>query len=268
MKLKVEEPIPTDVNIIVIADMRVPFSDDELKNIEQYIERGGNLVINTDINREKQMEPLIKLLGVGTIPGILAQGNSGYPPTSVFSYFSDSNKMVSSYLPSFKDRRIPIVMKGCVGLIKKSDKGFEVESLMEARRGTWNVTATSNPDEIEEDSLAANTTEIYSTALSLTRDIGGREQRVLIFGDSDWFSKGELSAGWTIAVANEYLISTMFKWMSYDKYPISFDRPSLPDNELHFKYKHKELSNLFFLFLFPLFWLGCGSVVWYRRKIK
>jgi len=267
-KLKVEEQIPADVNIIVIADVKVPFSDEELENIENYIERGGNLVINTDINRMRQMEPLLQLLGVGTVSGILAQCNQGYPPTSVFTYFPDENKMANSYLPGFKDRRIPIVMKGCVGLVKKSDKGFEVESLLEARQGTWNVVSTSNPDEIVEDSIAANTSAIYSTALSLTRRIENKEQRILIFGDSDWFSKGELSAGWTFAVANNAMITNMFKWMSYDKYPISFDRPSLPDNELYFKFKHKGMSNLFFLFLFPILWFIWGAIVWYRRRIN
>ena len=267
-KLKMDEQIPADVNIIVIADMKIPFSADELKNIENYIERGGNLVINTDINRMKQMEPLLQLLGVETVPGILAQCTQGYPPTSVFAYFTEKNKMVNTYLPNSRERRIPIVMKGCVGLVQKSDKGFDVESLLEARQGTWNVTATSNPDEIVEDSIAANTSAMYSTALSLTKNRENKEQRILIFGDSDWFSKGELNAGWTFAIANNAMITNMFKWMSYDKYPISFDRPSLPDNELYFKFKHKGMSNLFFLFLFPSLWFIWGGIVWYRRRSK
>jgi len=267
-KLKADEPIPSDVNTLVIADMQVSFSTDELENIENYIERGGNLVINTDINRKKQMEPLLQLLGVEIVPGILAQCNQGYPPTSVFTYFTEKSKMVNTYLPNSRDRRVPIVMKGCVGLVKTTDKGYEVESLLEARQGTWNVTATSNPDEIVEDSTAVETIAVYSTALSLTKSRENKEQRILIFGDSDWFSKGELNAGWTFAVANNSMITNMFKWMSYDKYPMSFDRPSLPDNELNFKFQHKGISNLFFLFLFPCFWLVWGSIVWYRRRLK
>jgi ABC-2 type transport system permease protein len=268
-KLKAEEPIPLDVNTLVIADMKVPFSADELENIENYIERGGNLVINTDINRKKQMGPLLELLGVEIVPGILAQCNQGYHPTSVFTYFTEKSKMVNTYLPNSRDRRVPIVMKGCVSLVQKTDKGYEVESLLEARPGTWNVTNTSNPDEIVDDSTtAAQTTEVYSTALSLTKTRDNKEQRILVFGDSDWFSKGELSAGWTFAIANNSMITNMFKWMSYDKYPISFDRPSLPDNQLYFKFKHKGLSNLFFLFLFPCFWLVWGSILWFRRRSK
>jgi len=268
LKLKVEDSIPDDVDIIVIADMKEPFTEDELENIENYIDRGGNIVINTDINRSKQMEPLLKLLGVEMVPGILAQCNQGYTPTVVFSYFAD-NKMVNSYLPNLKERRIPIVMKGGVGLIKKVDKGYDVEPLLVARKGTWDVTSTSNPDEIVEDSLAAiNTTETYNTALTLTKERGDKEQRILIFGDADWFSKGELNAGWTFAVANQPMITQMFKWLAYDKYPISFDKPELPDNELHYKFEHKGMSNFFFLFLFPFLWLVWGGVVLYKRKNK
>jgi len=104
--------------------------------------------------------------------------------------------------------------------------------------------------------------------LSLTKEVGGKEQRILIFGDADWFSKGELNAGRSFSTGNHAMITNMFKWMSYDKYPMSFDRPSLPDNELYFKFEHKGMSNFFFLFLFPFLWLGWGSIVWYKRRAK
>jgi ABC-2 type transport system permease protein len=267
--LELDEPIPADIDIIVIADMKVPFSKEEFKRIESYVERGGNMVINTDINRKEQMSSLLDLFGVEAIPGILAQKTTGYSPASVFTYFTENSTKINPDFLNYKNRRFPVIMPGSVGLVKKIDKGYDVEPVLEARQGTWNVTKTSNPDEIVEDSIAAaKTTEIYSTAMSLTKEVGGKEQRILIFGDADWFSKGELNAGRSFFTGNYSIITNMFKWMSYDKYPMSFNRPPLPDNELHFKFEDKEMSNFFFLFLFPFIWLACGSIVWYKRRIK
>lgn len=269
LTLNLKDSIPSDINIIVISDMKVPFSEPELKQIEGYIERGGNLVINTDINRINQMNPLLSLLGIETVPGILAQINKGYSPTSVFTYFTESSEKINSGFSNFKERNIPIIMQGSVGLVKKEDKGFKVDTILMARSQTWNVTSTNNPDEISEDSTkAAGTNNIYGTALALTKDIGGKEQRILIFGDADWFSKGELNIGRTFAIGNHSMIKNMFKWMCYDKYPISFDRPQLPDNELKYRFQDKGKSNFFFLFVFPFVWLALGTMVWYRRRSK
>jgi ABC-2 type transport system permease protein len=269
LSLELDNPIPNDVNIIVIADMKEPLDSTELSNFGEYIKRGGNLVINADINRNTQMGALLDLLGIKIVPGILAQRNQGYVPTSIFSYFTENSGMIDPIFSNYSKRNVPIVLSGASGLAKIEERGFNVVPVLQAKKGTWNEAGALNPDEIIEDSVkstAAN--EIFNTAFALTRTNGEKEQRILIFGDADWLSKGELNISRAFFVGNNTLIVNMFKWMSYEKYPMAFDRPPLPDNELYFKFKDKKLSNFFFLFLFPFSWLVFGSIVWYKRRNK
>lgn len=268
ISLTLDKPIPTDVTIIVIADMRIPFSADEFKQIEGFIERGGNLVINIDVNQTERMGELLQVLGIEAVSGVLAQKNAGYSPANVFTVFTENSTKINPGFTRFI-HRTQIIMPGAVGLVKKEDKGYDVVSVLEAKAGTWNEPNISNPDEIVIDSTAeVDTTAIYRTALALTRNKNDKEQRILIFGDADWFSKGELNANRSFGTGNHSMIINMFKWMAYDKYPISFDRPPLPDNELYFKFQSKGIANFFFLFLFPSLWLVWGTIVWYQRKIK
>lgn len=267
LSLELDEPIPNDINILVIADMKEPLNEDERLIIEDYLKRGGNLVINADINRGNQMGSLLNLLDIEILPGILAQRNQGYVPTSVFSYFTEDSRIIHPIF--YEYRRNPIILPGAAALVKVKDNDFTVTPLLEAKKGTWNNADAINPDEIVEDSVkSAKTTEIYYTAFALTKNIGEKEQRILVFGDADWFSKGELNVSRTFAVNNDLLIVNMFKWMSYDKYPMIFDRPPLPDNKLYFEFKDKKYSNFFFLFLFPFSWLVFGGIVWYKRRNK
>ena len=52
-----EHEIPEDVNILVIADMRTPLSPKEMEKLKHYIERGGNLFILGEPNRQEAMNP-------------------------------------------------------------------------------------------------------------------------------------------------------------------------------------------------------------------
>lgn len=268
LSLTLDKDIPTDIDILVIADMKMPLSTEELERLNSYIERGGNLVVNIDINRNTQMASILDLLGLEASSGILAQKNQGYSPSLIFSYLTENSFDLGQHIRNLKERRFPLIMSGSVSLKKKADKGYSVKPLLEARSGTW-IANTENPDEIVDHSIAAaNATDILNTAMILKKNRGEKEQRILVFADADWFSKGELNAGRSFAVVNDAMITNMFKWMSYDKYPISFDRPSLPDNELFLKFEQKKSSNFFFLFAFPFFWLACGSIVWYIRRRK
>ena len=269
LELSLDEEIPADVNILVIADMQTSFSEKEFNYLKAYIERGGNLLINTDINRKKQMTPLLELFGIEARSGILAQENQGYTPATVFNYFTDSCSLIDTDLPGYAKRRIPVILPGTVCLTKKADAGYHVVPILEARTGTQNIAGATNPDELAIDSAAtANPKETYYTALALTRNRENKEQRILIVGDADWFSRAELKAVRSFATGNALLANKTFKWMCYGKYPMTFERPSLPDNKLYFKFEYKKLSNFFFLFLFPLLWLASGSIVWYKRKRK
>lgn len=74
-EVTLDKPIPDDIKILVIADPQQELTENERRNLDQYIERGDNLVIATEPKRRDIANSLIERFGVKFVPGILA--NSG-----------------------------------------------------------------------------------------------------------------------------------------------------------------------------------------------
>ena len=68
-EVTLDKPIPEQVDIIVIADMRSPMTENERANLDAYIARGGNLLIAGEPRRQEFMNPLVEPFGVyaGTV---------------------------------------------------------------------------------------------------------------------------------------------------------------------------------------------------------
>ena len=74
----------------------------------------------------------------------------------------------------------------------------------------------------------------YVTALAMSRPMGGKEQRIIILGDADCLSNGEISIDRKdISAVNYFLISGSFFWLSNEEVPIDVRRPTPPDNEMY-----------------------------------
>lgn len=85
-----DQDIPKDVDILVIADMRSPLSADEMQKLEHYIERGGNLFILGEPNRQEAMNPILTKFGVELMPGTLVQRNKDYLPSVITAKLTEN----------------------------------------------------------------------------------------------------------------------------------------------------------------------------------
>ena len=63
-EVTLDKPVPENVDIIVIADMRSALTGEEQKNLDDYIARGGNMVIAGEPRRQEVMNPIVESLGV------------------------------------------------------------------------------------------------------------------------------------------------------------------------------------------------------------
>ena len=71
--------IPEEIGILMIAEARVPLSDEEMAEIDRFVARGGNLMILADTGRQEAMNPLVERFGVRLADGILAQPSDTNP---------------------------------------------------------------------------------------------------------------------------------------------------------------------------------------------
>lgn len=80
-----EQDIPDSINIIVIADMHTALSENEMRHLQNYIARGGNLFIAGEPTRQEAMNPIVEQFGVQFMPGRLVRKSEHYDPDMIFS---------------------------------------------------------------------------------------------------------------------------------------------------------------------------------------
>lgn len=101
-------------------------------------------------------------------------------------------------------------------------------------------------------------------ALVLTRDVNGKEQRIVITGDADCISNGEL--GQTRSPANFVMDLGTFHYLSYNEIPIDARRPQTTDTRVFINRIGYNMIEIGFVYILPLLLFGTGLFLWLRRR--
>ena len=105
------------------------------------------------------------------------------------------------------------------------------------------------------------------TALALSRKVGDKEQKIVILGDADCISNGEISISRkNVRAANYSLISGSFFWMSDEEVPIDVRRPTAPDNAVNIGDTGMYISKIGFMGCLPVILAVIAIFIWVRRR--
>lgn len=280
VEIDLSQGIPEDVNILTIADMREPFTAIEEKALEAYVERGGNLFILGEPRRRDVMNPLLrKFLGVELTPGTLVQYREDWlQPDVTLSLITQQAPLLSyhyGYAPY-------LLSPTTSGIVQTEDKGFvfipvtQTDTLLLGRRTPkenrsytlWNE--MESLDYIDEPMTfnpeAGEVAGDYWPFVAMIREINGKEQRVVISGDADWISNGELSQ--KRSMSNFSMNVGTFHFLSGNEMPMDVRRAIPPDNQVNIWRTGYKIMKIAFLWLLPLLLGGTGIVLWLRRRAK
>lgn len=265
-----DHEIPEDINILVIADMRSPLSPEEMTKLEHYIERGGNLFILGEPNRQEAMNPILVKFGVKLMPGILVQQNDGYLPSIITARLTDHAADQCFRYNQLKNWGGTIAMPDASPLQYTQGNGYKIKPIaMTLPAGSWNELETTDflDGELSINESIGEKEQSYPVVLSLTRPIGDKEQRIVITGDADCISNGELANNRNgIFSINFHFITETFKWLSYGEFPIDTTRPDPIDNKIFLSRTAIPWIKFFSLAIIPFILALAGFIVWYKRK--
>ena len=267
-EVNLDNEIPLDINILVIAEIRQKLTDVQKTNLDKYIARGGNLVILSEPKREEYMGELLAKFGVRMIPGQLVQVSEYYSPNVALSHATSNAQEMIYY---FKPRRgkMTITMPSAAGLAYEENRGYKVIPLFMTDSLSWNELETADfvDDTIRLTPEIGERQGCYATVLAMTRDINGHEQKIMIFGDADCISNGELSAE-RVGVANRNfsIIMGSFYWLSDGEVPIDARRPALTDDVINLDKESMALWEIIFVWMFPGLLIVVSFLLWIRRR--
>lgn len=264
------EEIPEDIRILVIADVKQPLTESELEKIDRYVARGGNLLIAGEPGSQEVMNPLVERFGVQFMPGVLVQPSRDFDPDLIRGELTkDAAEMSLNYADLQKKKRV-ITMPGATALNYTMDKGFMVRPVLTTHdTGCWNEIETRDllNEPVELNPVAGEKEGVYPIALALSRKMGNREQRIIVLGDADCISNSELMMYRKgIKASNFSLITESFRWLTDGEFPVNTRRPDPADTSISLELSSMKWVKLMFVGILPLLLIGCGILIWHRRR--
>ncbi len=266
-----EKDIPEDVDIVVIADAREAYAPEELARFNRFIDKGGNAIILSDVRHQEVMNPIVKKLGIAFEPGIVVCPTPNYSADMLFlEPTAEAIKISKEY------RLIPwygykLIFPGATAIRVDKNSEFNVTPLVATwSKGAWNErqttdfvddTPTLNPATEKEDSIPV--------VVRLTRKVGEKEQRIIVFGDADCIANGELTASrFDMRGSNFTMITESFRDLSYGVFPVDDSRPRPKDDALYMGQGALIWVQILFMGIVPgglLFWY---LLLWWNRRKK
>lgn len=268
--LSTHEGVPGAIRILVLADMKSPLTDEEAQHLDNYLERGGNLMILCDAGRQQAMNPLIARFGLRMEEHQLAQPFGDFYPDLILARATpESAALGEGFRTDFPKYGLRVTMPGCVALTVCGDTGYRLTPLLQTDSTAWiereqrnlrEAPVTCNPE-------AGEHRGVYRTAYAAERETNGRRQRILVTGDADCMSNAELSSQREgFAPGNFNLIVEGFRWLTDGNFPIEIRRPECPDDRFSASAEIAGTLKTIFLIILPAVLLLTGVGLWLARR--
>ena len=247
--------IPQNTTVLVIASPRTRLLAGEVREIQNYLDRGGNLLWLHDPGLLLGLEPLAESLGIEFHPGVIVD------PFSV--NMGDMTAIVAgSYGPhpvvrNFGD--VTLFPHAC-GISLNTPETWQGSILIDTRKTAWSETS-SLEGSIRFDK-GRDIRGPLNLAVALTRTLDNkREHRVVVVGDGDFLANTYLPNG-----GNLELGMSLVNWLSQDDAFVNIPIKTARDRSLDLSLIARNVIATGYVLVLPLFLVSSGIWIWLRRR--
>jgi ABC-type uncharacterized transport system involved in gliding motility auxiliary subunit len=247
--------IPSNTTVLVIAGPRTRLLPGEVKEIQNHLDRGGNLLWMHDPGSLFGLEPLAESLGIEFLPGVIVD------PASEDITGNAAAIVIAKYgaHPVVRNFADNTVFPQAGGLSLRAPEGWQGSVLMDTRTSSWSETGALNgPIRFDK---GKDIRGPLNLAVALSRLLEKREQRVIVFGDGDFLSNTYLPNG-----GNLELGMSLVNWLSQDDAFVNIPVKTVRDRSLDLSPVARNTIAVAFLVLLPLVLVSSGAWIWLRRR--
>jgi ABC-type uncharacterized transport system involved in gliding motility auxiliary subunit len=257
--------IPDNTTILVIAGPQVDLLPGEVKAVQDYVGRGGNLLWLGEPDALHGLAPVAKQLGVMFLPGIVVDITA-----QQLGIQSAAIAAVTGYTPGdpvTKDFHLLTVFPLAAGLSGEAPKDWQRQVLLQTGPNSWVETGSLTSGQVsfseKEDIRGPITIGVNLTHTLAGKDAKtpGRQQRVIVTGDGDFLSNQYLGN-----VGNLDLGIDMVNWLSNDEDLLNISAKTAPDTHLRLSPTEAGVIGFGFWLVLPALLLGGGLSLWLRRR--
>ncbi len=266
LSLSENPQVPQNTGVLVVADPQIKLLPGEIKQIEAYLNQGGNMLWLSEPG-SRGMEPIAENLGFEFLPGTVVDPNSqvltGNDPSFVVvaKYGAQvvvRNLALMTLFPSTAALKLP-PPSGARGGAEGTRNRWQGTVLLDTLPSAWTETGALH-GKIQFDA-GKDIRGPLTIGAAFTRAQEKREQRVAVIGDSDFVSNTFLGNG-----GNLDLAMNLLNWLSSDERYIDLPNRAASDASLNLSQRAQTFIAFGFFIVLPLFLLGTGIVIWWRRR--
>jgi ABC-2 type transport system permease protein len=274
------QEVPADMTMLLLADPREALSAVVKAKLEKYMDNGGNMFILGEPGKQAILNPLLQKLGVQLLQGQLVQPSQHETAEKIAAYKTQYSYLLAKEYENlgfqnfmkYNGKKLPQgdtsykMFAGAAALSYQAGNGYTICPLLMTKKGaSWRKI-----DRLVIDSIApvfspasGDMKEISSPiAIQMTKQVHGKEQRMVIAGDADFLSILRVSSmGYDFP-------RSLFSWLSYNQYPVYTAFPIPKDNILVMTPAWAKLEKLLYTWVIPSILLLTGIVLLTRRKRK
>ncbi len=269
-ELDLSKPVPENINILIIAEPRQAYNEQELSNLHAYIASGRNMMLAGEPGQEAIFNRIAAPLGVSLEPGVLVKKQEALQPDLLTLKPTQAGEDFSYYLKPMARREEVVTLLGTAGILVSPQSPFQSKVIFVSdTTGTWNELENLNfIDSRPVLNIAAGEREgSRPTVVALSRKVGKKEQKILVTGDADWISNSELFIKRNqVNASNFSLVSAAFSWLSDGEVPVDMRLPDSIDKSLRIGESSWTYFELLIKYLIPLSMLSVGLIIWIRRR--
>lgn len=273
--------IPDNTSVLVIAGPQTNLLPGEVRIVQDYVKKGGNLLWLGDPGDVHGLGPLAVQLGVSFDKGTVVDPNSQF-----FGINDPTNILVAKYEDSPITRNFRLVTLFAQATAIKTEKtsDWRDDAFLKTLPRSWLETGKLE-GEIRFDSARGDIRGPLAIGVALTRAAPASadkksvksknktkdapaddksnqgQQRIVITGDGDFLANAYLGNG-----GNLDLGLNIMNWLSHDEQFIDINPRKAPDLTLTLTDTESGLIGLGFLFVLPGLLVAAGIVIWLKRR--
>lgn len=264
-----ENKIPENTDVLVVADPKTEYSENEKEKIVSYLRNGGNAFILGEPGKQFILNDILNEIGVKLDDGVIVQSTKNNTPDFVLLIFThighqmSDQKFMYNYRLSGAQGGMRATTATNLSYIEKN--GFKIDPIYDftTKNESWlekgvYVSDSAAPvfSAVEGDVKK----DRYIVGLQLRRTINNKEQRIVISGDADNLSNREFS-GIDVNIG-------MMSWLLYNKYPIYANYVPPTDLNVKISFDGSRVLYIAYVYVIPSLLLLTGVVLLIRRKRK
>lgn len=264
------QQIPGDISALVLADPKVALTAADMEKLRQYIDKGGNLLVAGEPGKQEILNPFLRQLGIQLMDGTLVQTSKDLQPELVTPYLTANAASLYPALTHAHHDSAMVSMPRATALSYADTGAFTIKPLLTTNmRICW----------LKKDKLVADSADIvfspdrgderktFVTAVSMTRKINNKEQRIIVTGDADFMANAELQR-FNLNAANFVFNTALFSWLSNGEFPIDSSRPGPEDTTILLSKAQVKFLRIIYVWVLPGLLLAFGAILLIRRKRK